>query len=146
MLCSPKHTVSVTIFQKSSLIYKYLYKCDVCYIGCTTQRLDIRMNQQIPSNTSTNTLDYTTASSNQNSFFAIARHLMDNLAVAAAYNSTMFIILEKISKELHLSILEALFITKYQPTRNAYALKALFKFSTYHKIFIYMCVCVSFPD
>ena len=32
---------SVIIFQKSSLIYTFFCKCDVCYIGGTTQRLDI---------------------------------------------------------------------------------------------------------
>ena len=38
---------SGTIFQKSFLIYKFSFKCDVCYIGRTTQRLYIRIHRHI---------------------------------------------------------------------------------------------------
>ena len=72
------------------------------------------MNHHIPSNICTNTLDYTTMSSNQNSSSAIGCHLLDNLACIATCNLTMFTILEISNNELHLSILEALLITKHQ--------------------------------
>ena len=72
------------------------------------------MNQHVSSHIRTNALDYTTASSNQNSSSTIARHLLDNLT--STYNPTMFTILGTSSNEFYLSILEALLITKYQPT------------------------------
>ena len=112
MCCS--HLISKTVwqfFKKVLFIYKFLCQCYVCYIGHTTQRLDIRMNQHILSNIHTNTLDYTTASSNQNWSSTIAHHLLDD-----PFYSTMFTILEISSNEFCLSILESLLITKYQPT------------------------------
>ena len=92
---------TVTIFQKTFLIYKFTCKCDVCYIGRITQRLDIRMNQYISSHIRGNTLNYSAVSSNQNPPSAIARHILDNPACAAAYNPTIFSILESSSNELH---------------------------------------------
>ena len=56
---------TVTIYQKVFLFIRFLCKYDVGYIGRTTQRLDVRMNQHIPSTISTNTLDYPAVSSNQ---------------------------------------------------------------------------------
>ena len=102
-------------FFKNFIIYKFSCKCDACYIGCTTQRLDIRMNQRTPFYIRTNTLNYSAVSRNQNPPSAIARHLLDNPASTAAYNPTMFSILESSSNEIHLSILKAFFISKYQP-------------------------------
>ena len=108
--------LSVIVFQKSSFIYNFLYKSDACYISRTTQRLDVRMNQHIPSNICTNTLDYTAVLNNQNSSSAFACHLLDTPTCTTAYNPTMFTILETSSYKLHLSILEVFLITKYQPT------------------------------
>ena len=114
MCCFPLISKTVWLFHKSSLIYKFLCKCSVCYIGHTTQRLDIQMNQHILSNIHTNTSNYTAALKNQNSSSAIAYHLLDDPGCAATYKPTMFTILEK-SIKLQLSILEALLIMKHKP-------------------------------
>ena len=45
---SPNLKNSVTTFQKSYLIYWFTCKWGVCYIGCTSQRIEIRINQHIP--------------------------------------------------------------------------------------------------
>ena len=111
----PQSQKQWAVFQKSSLNYKFSCKCDVCYIVCTTQRLDIRMNQHIPLNIHTNISNYTAEQSNQNSSSTIVHYLLGNLACAAAYRPTMFTILRTSSDELQLSILEALLIMKHKP-------------------------------
>ena len=102
-------------YKKSFLIHKFPYKCDICYIGCTTQRLELRIDQHIPSTIHTNNLDCSVVLSDQNSSSAIAQHQLDNPACAAAYNPKMFTILEFSSNKLHLSILKALLISEFQP-------------------------------
>ena len=74
MCCLPLISKTETVFQKSSLISKFLCKCNVCYIGHTSQRLDIQTNQNIPSKIHTNNSSHTTAPSNQNLSSAIAHH------------------------------------------------------------------------
>ena len=114
-LFPPNLKNSMTIFQKNIFINKFSCKCDACYIGRTSQRLDIRMNLHIPCHIFTATLNYSAMSSNQNPPSAIARHLLDNLASSTAYNPIMFSIIVSSSNELHLSILDGFLFTKYQP-------------------------------
>ena len=102
VLFPPNLKDSVTIHQKSFLIFKFLCKYVVCYISLTTQRLEVRMNQHIPSTICTNKLDCSALSSNQNSSSIIAQHLLDNPVCAAAYNPAMFIILENLTSYIHL--------------------------------------------
>ena len=45
ILFPPNFKDSVTTRQKSSLIYRFTCKCDVCYMGHTSQCLEIRINQ-----------------------------------------------------------------------------------------------------
>ena len=73
-------------------------KRDACYIGCTTQKLNVRIDLHILS------MDYTAAMSNQNSSSAFARHLLNNPVCKAAYNPTTFTILETTSNELNLPV------------------------------------------
>ena len=42
---SPNLKDRVTVLQKSSLIYRFTGKCDICYMGRTNQRFEIRINQ-----------------------------------------------------------------------------------------------------
>ena len=104
-LLPPNLKKSMICFPKSFLIYKFLCRFDVCYSGCTTQVLDMRINRHIPSHISTNTVNYSGVLSHQNPPSAIARHSLDSPVCAAIYNPTY---------ELHLSILEAYLILKHQ--------------------------------
>ena len=79
---------------KSCLIYKFLYKCGVCYIGRTTQWLEIRIKQYISPSIRWNGLNCLTDSRNWNSFSVIRRHLLDSPACANENNPKMFCKLE----------------------------------------------------
>ena len=100
----------MTTLQKSSLIYQFTYKCDICYIGRTNQCLEIRINQHIPSNIQTHTSDYTTALNSYNSTSTLDHHLLANQTCACVYSHTMFTILETSINVMQLSSLEALLI------------------------------------
>ena len=100
-------------YRKSHLIYKFLWKCDICYIGCTIPRSKLRINQHIPLAVHTNNFNYSAVSSNQNSTSAIAQHLLDNPMYSTAYNLRVFCILKNWTNELHLSVFKALLITKF---------------------------------
>ena len=115
VLFPPNLKDSVTIFLKSFLIYKFLFRYNFCYISHTTQRLDIKINQHIPPHIRTNTWNHSIVLSHQNPPSTIACHLQENLVCATVYNPTMFFILDSSSTELHLSILEVFLITKFQP-------------------------------
>ena len=79
------------------------------------QGLDIRLLWHIPFHIRTNTSNQSIVSNNQAPPSVIARHLLDNPTRAAAYNPSMFTNIVSSCNELHLSILEALLITKIQP-------------------------------
>ena len=102
------------IHQKSFLIYKYVCKCNVGYIGCMTQQLDIRINQHIPSHICNNTLTQSIVPGKQCPPSAIAQHVLASHSCTCGYNQAMFLILES-SNEFHLSILKALLINKFKP-------------------------------
>ena len=116
MLFPPNLKDSVIALQKSFLIYRFTCKCDVCYIGHTSQCLEIRINQHIPSNIWThiplNIQTHTAMPSSYNSTSAISRHLLASQTCACVYSPTMFTIKGTSTNELHLSILEALFIKR----------------------------------
>ena len=110
VLFPPNFRDNVTVFQKRSHICKFSYKCDVCYIGHTLQRLDIQINQYTPSNICTNTLGYTASPSNQNSSSTIAHHLLDNPICVAGNKPRMFTTLVNSNNKFLLSMLKALLI------------------------------------
>ena len=114
-LFPPNLKDSVTPHEKGYLIYKFKCKCDVCYIGRTTQRLEVRINQHIPSYIRNNNFDHSSPPSNSYSPSTIGRHLLDNPDCAAAYKPEMFSILTSSSNELQLAILEALLINRFRP-------------------------------
>ena len=62
-----------------------------------------------------NSLIRSTSSSNQNVPSSVIQHSLANLHCTSAYNLNMFIILENTGTELQLSVLEVLYIIKYQP-------------------------------
>ena len=109
MLFPPNIKVIVTVFQKSFLIYQFSCKIDICYIGRTTQRSDIRINQNIPTNIRPNTSGYSAAPSNQNSSFAIWQSEL------CSHKPIMFSILVNSNNEFQLPIQEALLITRHKP-------------------------------
>ena len=111
-LFPPNLKHSGTAFQRS-----YLFICfyGVCYVGRTTQWLEIKTNQQIPSNIRKHTSDYTAAPNSQNSTSAIGRHQLSKKACARTYSSTMFPFLKASTNVLQLFILKALLIMKRKP-------------------------------
>ena len=104
-----------TALQKTSLIYWFTHKCDICYIGCTNQCLGIRINQHIPLSIRAHTSDNTTMSSSYNSTSIIGWQLLANQTCGCVYRPTKFTILETSTNELRPSILEELLIKKYKP-------------------------------
>ena len=99
MLFAPNLRDSVTALQKSSLIYWFTCKFNICYTGLTNQCLEIRIKQHIPSSIQTHTSDYTTTPSSYNSTSAIGCHLLTNQTCACVYSHTMFVShLEDINK------------------------------------------------
>ena len=101
--------------EKFLFIYWFTCKCDVCYIGRTSQCLEIRINQHIPSNIWIYTCDYTMIPSSCNSTSAIGCHLLANQTCTCVYSPTMFTILETSTNGLQISILETLFIKNSKP-------------------------------
>ena len=62
----------------------------MCYIGSTTQRLNIKINQHILSHIPNNTSTHSIVPRNQNPPAAIARHLLDNPIYVRTNDETMF--------------------------------------------------------
>ena len=83
VLFPPNLKDKVTTPQKSYLIYRLTWA--VCYIGRSSQCLEIRINQHIPSSIRTHTSDYITTLSSYNSASAIGSHLLPNQTCASLY-------------------------------------------------------------
>ena len=128
---------SVTIFQKCFLIHRFICNCNICYIGCISKWVEIRMNQHILLRIQTHISDYTVATSSRNSTSAIASHLLDYPVCTCAYSPTMFPILEISTNELSLSILEALLIMKHK--RELYIQKQFYTPPTIRRKHYYLC-------
>ena len=94
-------------------MFRFTYRCDICSLGRNNQRLQIRINQHIPSSIRKHTSDFTTTPRSYNSPSAISRYLLANQTCSCVYTTT---ILETSTYVLQLFILEALLIKKkYKP-------------------------------
>ena len=107
-LLPPNLKYSVTILQRTSLNHWFTPKCDICCIWRIEQRLEIRINQHIPSSIRTLTSDLTRTPRSYNSTSDISRHLLATLTRACVYSPNMVTILETSANKMQLSIQEAL--------------------------------------
>ena len=102
------------IFEQSYIIYKYQCWCDASYIGRTTQRLNIRINQHVPKGI--RSIPQTTSGLSQAQDSAIGDHLCTTNSCRTNYNDRQFSILHKARTNHHLNVLEAVSIFFYCPT------------------------------
>ena len=109
--------------QKSSVVYESTCQCDSCYVGCTTQRLEDKIKQHVPSNIRNKThpkreqppLSCKTKITNKTCDSAIRQHLLENPDCAKNYNCDMFRIIGKARSSFHLAVLESIYISTKKP-------------------------------
>ena len=112
----------------SNVIYKYTCRCDAVYVGRTSQRLEDRIRQHVPSNfvrSLNNTRKQPERACNRESQIvapvyaslgsAIAEHIAQNRECCADFSTRRFAILSRARNALNLHVLEALFIRKLRP-------------------------------
>ena len=109
--------------QKSSVEYEFTRQCDSGYIGRTTQRLEDRIKQHVPSNIRNKTHPLreqpprscksiiTTKTCNS----AIGQHLLENQDCSKNYNGDMFRIIGRARSSFHLAVLESIYISTKKP-------------------------------
>ena len=72
----PPNLKDSAVMFKCFSIYKFHCNCDICYIGHTTKRLNIRINQHIPPCICTNNLNHSIVASNLNPASFFGEHLL----------------------------------------------------------------------
>ena len=119
--------------QKSSVIYEFTCQCDSGYVGRTTQRLEDRIKQHVPSSIRKKSRPQreqpprsckpkiTTKTCDS----AIGQHLLENPDCAKNYNGDMFRIIGKAQWSFHLAVLESIYIS----TKNRYCVDKRSSFS-----------------
>ena len=100
------------IFQQSNLIYKFQCCCNATYIGCTSQCLEVRVKQHVPSDI----CNRTTSGHSKQLNSVICEHLNAINSGVVNYNDECFVVLHRAKTKQHLVILEALYILLYRPT------------------------------
>ena len=102
----------------SNIIYKFVCSCDSMYVGRTTQRLQVRVNQHVPKflvsfckqpPNSRKPITHKTKLS------AIGQHLKDNPQCGASYDASQFSVLARARSQFHLNVLEAVYIQSLTP-------------------------------
>ena len=102
--------------QKSSkTVYKFTCSCGSSYVGKTTQRLKTRIRQHVPAGLRRQLGKITRSRSIEKQSFAVARHLLNNPSCGRKYEDEMFTVLAQARDDLHLSVLESLFISTHKP-------------------------------
>ena len=90
--------------EMSNVIYKLTCRCDCPYVGETTQHLESRMKQHVPSLTA-----------KSSTLSAIGEHLLANEECAKAYKPEQFTIIHRARNKSILDILEAIYIKTIKP-------------------------------
>ena len=120
--------------QRSMIVYEYVCHCDCRYLGCTTQRLQERIKQLVLkaiSQKTTLTQEQGTHRSQPTrtqpkrkckaksktqmkpeSDSAIGQHLLESYQCARNYSDSQFKILTTARSQFHLSLLEAVYISR----------------------------------
>ena len=109
--------------QKSSVVYEFTCQCDSGYVGRTTQRLEDRIKQHVPSHIRNKThpkreqpsRSCKTKITTKTCDSAIGQHLLENPDCAKNYNCDMFRIIGKARSSFHLAVLESVYISTKKP-------------------------------
>ena len=105
--------------QKCSVVYEFTCQLDSGYVGCTTQRLEDRIKQHVPSNIRNKThpqreqppRSCKSKITTETCDSAIGPHLLENPDCAKNYNGDMFRIIGKVRSSFHLAVLESIYIS-----------------------------------
>ena len=113
--------------QRSMVIYEYVCHCDSRYVGRTTQKLQERIKQHVPKAIRQKTSQPTRTQPNRKckaksktqfepeSDSAIGQHLLESNQCARNYSDSQFKILTTARSQFHLSLLEAVYISRIKP-------------------------------
>ena len=100
------HKDVLPIFQKSNSSYKFQCCFDATYLGCTSQRLEVRMKQHVPRGIR----DRTTSGHLQMLDSSICKHLNATNSGAVDYNDECFAVLHRTRTKQHLNVFEKICI------------------------------------
>ena len=110
--------------QQSNIVYEFSCHCDSRYVGRTSQRLQDRIKQHVPTSVRTGQVSQDRKAFNRSCKLtnhepicdsAIGQHLLTNQSCALHYSDDRFSILSKGRSAFHLSALEATYIKVSQP-------------------------------
>ena len=109
--------------QKSSVVYKFTCQCDSGYVGRTTQRLEDRIKQHVPSNIRNKThpkreqpsRSCKTKITTKTCDSAIGQHLLGTEIVQKTIMENLFRIIGKALSLFHLALLESIYISTKKP-------------------------------
>ena len=107
------HKDKLPIFKQSMLIYKFVCRCSLKYIGRTCQRLEVRIRQHVPRVILTKGRQISRHSQEMDS--AIGEHLLTINSCRISYEDDCFSVLDRTGDKIHLNVLEAIYITKSPP-------------------------------
>ena len=102
------------IQEKSNIIYKFQCHCGSDYVGKTSQRFHLRIDQHVPK-VIRNWINGTSAQPKKNYFSAIGQHLVDNQVCAKNFTREKFSVVARAENSFQLHILEALYIQSLKP-------------------------------
>ena len=101
------------IFKQSNLIYKFVCRCNLTYIGMTCQRLEVRVRQHIPRSLLSGRL---TSGHSQAIDSAIGEHLLTINSCRTSYEDDCFSVLHRARDKSHLKFLEVIYISMNCPS------------------------------
>ena len=101
--------------EKSNIIYKFSFHCGSDYVGKTSQRFHLRINQHVPK-IIRSWINGTSAQPKKNYFSAIGQHLLDNQVCAKNFKENSFSVVARAENSFQLHILEALYIQSLKPS------------------------------
>ena len=107
-------TNKLPIFKLSNLIYKFVRRCSLTYIGMTCQRLEVRVRQHIPRVLLSGRL---TSGHSQAMDSAIDEHLLTINSCRTSHEDDCFSVLHKARDKSHLKVLEAIYISMNRTSR-----------------------------
>ena len=114
--CVPTH-------QKSLVVYEFSCRCEARYVGRTTERLEDRIKQHVPTSIRKKThiereqppRGCKTRNAQNKCVSAIGQHLLENPECAKMYNDDKFWIIGQARSSFHLGGLESVYIKTQNP-------------------------------
>ena len=101
--------------EKSNIIYKFSCHCGSDYVGKTSQRFHVRIDQHVPK-VLKKWFDGRSEKPTKKYFSAIGQHLLDNPECVKNYKKDNFSVLVRAENSFQLHILEALCIQSLKPS------------------------------